>query len=84
MAIFYQFASVWKAVVADVFYGSDLELTVADWLNNLSAMSGGSVNSQNSRYPSAENPRCHYMMLKLVCGVLWVQLGVLRRFSFEP
>ena len=53
-----------------VVYGSDLELTAADCLNNLRAMSGDFVNSQNSRYSSAENPRYHYMMLKLVCGVL--------------
>ena len=46
MAIFYRFAFVWKAVATGVVYGSDLELTAADCLNNLRAMSGDFVNSE--------------------------------------
>ena len=53
-------------MASGVVYASDPTVN----RSNPSAMSGEFVSSQNSRYSSAENPRCHYMMLKLVCGVL--------------
>jgi len=70
-------------------YAGDINPTLILLSHEACLHINGHVKSQNKVYWSAENPmvihtHCHYMMLRVMCVVLQMQLGLLGPLFFRP